>query len=452
MTATYTWVPGADNEPEPKSVIVAITADVNATGKTVAPGVVNYADADCGLTGAGIKTFKTSYPGPFPGNILAFAGSGGTQHEVKGTGSVTATTTFSGSTSGQLNVSFSSTATPVRIVLTGTTLDAAENHHALIGQKISATLSGGTFTNYNWTVPGEKFDGYSLSTTSYPTSPYSVVFTAFNSAKLNTSNPGWNWYKQPGTVTIICSADFMTSSGVKQVTAEKVVEVHVPTYSQPRINTSSLVSIGEFINTTGGLSLYAGGPTSPPGTPGRKWTPPGMICSSRMGLPAPFTINGIWGFAQLITPRRVEVKSNGDRYQRPNYGNEGLDNSFPYKFVLQPETPPWATVIGAANTADLRQMEDSPGTGVYNSFSQILIENETFKIYLMFLPPGAGSQWVPLHQVGWKWNANANRGSQNWSSLQGTLMAPNTGSVTENGGASFPEHPLWSRVITSGSL
>lgn len=64
-------------------------------------------------------------------------------------------------------------------------------------------------------------------------------------------------------------------------------------------------------------------------------------------------------------------------------------------------------------------------------------------MYLMYLPLGTGSQWVPLQVLEWGWNGDASRPEGGWANwVPGTAAGSLTGGNAT--GTATAIHPTWS--------
>jgi hypothetical protein len=87
---------------------------------------------------------------------------------------------------------------------------------------------------------------------------------------------------------------------------------------------------------------------------------------------------------------------------------------------------------------------DNPNANLFGDLTGALGKFET---YVMFRPPGTGSQWVPLRRLVWAFAAMAEKSWGTW-----TVKKAFQGTVPANG--VFPREtsePLWSQVIPSPS-
>jgi hypothetical protein len=142
-------------------------------------------------------------------------------------------------------------------------------------------------------------------------------------------------------------------------------------------------------------------------------------------IPAGFA--GNFQFVQVInaTISRTAFPTPPNMPVITNIG--GLDGCYPY-------------------TINQFSMNDSPlaGLAAPTFFLQNADYDAQFKVYLMFKPSGAASEWVPLKKLNWAWHGAANyiAGSSppQWS-------ANNISSPGSASGADTAEYPTWSNLV-----
>jgi hypothetical protein len=153
------------------------------------------------------------------------------------------------------------------------------------------------------------------------------------------------------------------------------------------------------------------------GTPGWALDPQGwevamngINWTANVSVPAAFP-QGEFKFVQTVTPRRLEIRTNGDLYNLPHAGELVLDTSDPYAAMYGPLIGgPWTT--GASHSSG-----DDPGDFLDH---QIQLDDsvcDRFQTYLMFRPDGDRSEWVPLAREDWSWGFRIDHptGSGTWT-------------------------------------
>jgi len=309
---------------------------------------------------------------------------------------------------GGVSISYSASASPVTINLTGAIQDSSGNWNILVGQGCSASLAGipnnytyttedCTVSNYQWKVSGTTFQSWSgtSSASSYVDGPGPLT------------NPTAHWYwndLQPTTKeTVSCTATVTPPAGEGSpftVTATKQVHVMVPPHTVTPV--IGQVQLNAFRPRAGGNSwLYAG---------------PDLINSrSANGFdwyvsvttPSLFGGGGLWESVQIITVGRSRTPNNGSAQSSLYSGQTGLDQTCPY---------------GSTHAADgtTSREGDSPGYSVENTY-QAYSAGESFVDYILYCPPGNDSAWVPLYKLAWNWSANASRPGNSWTNWDPTV-------------------------------
>jgi hypothetical protein len=143
---------------------------------------------------------------------------------------------------------------------------------------------------------------------------------------------------------------------------------------------------------------------------------------------------GSWGFVQEWTLNRTTTWK-GDAYHDLNNGLTGLDNGyFPYQ---PPGIAGWRAADGTQTLG-----ADSPGNG-YDQFTTATAGNDSFDTYMIYLPPGGGSTYVPIYTWHWTWVGSASRldASSPWTVTDGSSHG--TRSL-------YPAHPVWIRALLPG--
>ena len=273
-------------------------------------------------------------------------------------------------------------------VITGTTQDV------IVGQKISLTAdiqpAGTTFSNPQWTVPGNRIAGYTANNTTGTVTQLS-----------NTSGSSINFYWVDGgngrqvqlsaTIngqTVTASATFNVKRPTGQVTTQTGT-VNVD-------NLALKLRYGTFIDN--GIN--------------------GIAFSSNITIPSGFSGSLKW--VQIATPLRRR-RLNSGAWER--WTGAGLDTQFPYD---------------TGSTTN-----DSPETALESIYQEKTV-NDSFEMWLMFLPDGTDSILVPLRKVNWSWAGDAVRSGQSWS----LVSSSNTQNPSD---ADTTTYPTWTRNVTSNT-
>ena len=252
---------------------------------------------------------------------------------------------------------------------------------------IPSPAPAGTFT---WNVGGYAIGGYDTSNnTQYangnPNQPvpgsatYSVGTTL--PLTLNTQSIAFYWVDD-GTKTVSCSISGLSCSPSAKFTVMRPTGASVQT--QP--------GMVELHNSGGQYFLKAGG------------------AANNIGILFTFTvpaIGGSWEWIQLVeSTSRTVTEADGHTAKINVNGLPVLDTNLPYDFV-----------------ANGSSTNDNPGEDVNpfslnpaspSSLSSTLLndvvsasDSDTFKDWLMYMPPTNNSIWVPIGTVGWSWNGSA---------------------------------------------
>ena len=177
----------------------------------------------------------------------------------------------------------------------------------------------------------------------------------------------------------------------------------------------------------------------------------GIIYSSRVTTPPDFTILGTggWNFVQLITPNRHWVL-NGTPQQMAKNGYLCLDSRYPYDpgpFGQHPGQAGFYPANGSPGRA-----ADGPSSGLAISSGDLdrVDVADGFGTWLMYLPPGGDSRYVPLRKFGWYWHGAANRDPNRTPPWLQTTPTDNCGWGFD--GPEYPDHPEWQHLLIRTDL
>jgi len=332
-------------------------------------------------------------------------------------------------------------ATPVNIVLGGVTVGSGQNN-ILVGQGCSASWvpvqSGGrvyaTLSNYNWTVPGNTFQSWTASSSSAVLSP------GYGDPTQPTVH--WYWSDTAAKKTVTCTATATPPPGLGapfSVTSTQTVNLEVPLYSATP--SAGRVQINASYPNRSGYWLYAG-EGNPGPTRGMQW-------KVRVPTPTDFAgqSGGGWYFDQIVTPGRWKTPFGGSEKPWPINGMVGLDKSHPYPPPAGSPIPPPGMPTGSfATDGSEITSGDSPAQAVDNNYTNYRVM-ESFKTYVMYVPPGSDVQPVPLHEIDWNWKTPGSTGVQKpdggWSNWPDGTDA---GTVTSTSSAKQTVHPVWTQL------
>ncbi len=421
LNAKFIWQPAYSGEPAPTAVIIYQDSIAGLTNNRY-----GYFDASSTCTDGlgGSATFPTSsnvrtesfrYVGatPVPDGSVSDPGvspaASCTVSSGAGYGSYAAVAA---------SVGYVATAYPVTINLNGATKDSSGNYNILVGQGCTASLagipSGCTVSSYSWSVSGTTFKDWEPTTpgnqSANPPIPANSQASFYDPGPGTQTNSTYHWYwNDPSqqTETVTCTATVTPPAGEGSpfpITATQKVSVYMPMinknsnfvgagYIAPYKPTYPLWMVAEPSASMKSLN-YGEGST---------W-----VTSVSMPSTPAFGGTGTYGYAQVIVPGETVTDINGVSHSGQHNGLEGLDGAFPY--------------YSDTYSADGRQYNngDSPALPVSDAeMSEQL--TDTFHTYLMFMPPGPDSRWVPLAVSLWLTNFNASLPSTgHWTDFPST--------------------------------
>ena len=183
-------------------------------------------------------------------------------------------------------------------------------------------------------------------------------------------------------------------------------------------------------------------------------SPAGIHFTGSVQLPAQFAGQvGSWRYLQLGTPSTFATgrDANEQAFTLKNqwFGSEGLDG-WPYSVPIQDVTDPYDAMNGTAYETGVaaKRQADEPASYLPHNNPVILNfkRQDFFKTYIMFLPPGEQSRWVPLRVMNWRW--------------VGEMVRPDADSPFQPlglGRSSDPSeptttHPVWTHPINPDPL
>ena len=406
ITAHFVWNPAYAGELPPKNAIVyqkasATFSQANTSGQgnctsglpheVSAPLRRSYMGPIIGYTKTGYKYVVKVDPGQ------AFDVPCTTAAHLSGDGSVGPPIISGG---GSVTVKYLASADAVSI----NTNSLHNNTSILIGQKFAAYLNTGQYpqvdNSHQWATPS-----------------YLEVFQSYHSGQLVRGSgefQGQNiqfYWNVDGTYRIACTADVTTPSGeTLRVMAERNIVVQVPYYYYASRTDESV-----YLKSDKVVSGNAPAPDDDPDTvrAGRNTnTTPGIFFQASVGTPDLYRDQGTGSF-QFV--QLVNVLKQGWYIYPAGYviyttaGEFRLDNQEiyqgPFNANAVEESPPDPNL---PNPSYLRDTADSPEWGDISAWDRFNVEFEA-EMYLMYLPPGTESMWVPLHKNKWKWNVNGAR-------------------------------------------
>jgi len=166
---------------------------------------------------------------------------------------------------------------------------------------------------------------------------------------------------------------------------------------------------------------------------------PGMTYTATVGMPVGMGGQGGWNFVQLVNDGLARTLGDGTGQVGNHYHQWVLDTTYPYDPLPAAAYP--GTAAGTAGSyptgADPHTTDDTPIAELTPATLQKEGTHDFFHTYVMFLPPGDDSRYVPLRVVDWDWGFIATNGASGWSLLASWTtqsVSPSTETTT---------HPQW---------
>ena len=250
---------------------------------------------------------------------------------------------------------------------------ANSNNVAIVGQAMSlqALTCGGTFSNYQWTVPSTAFSAFNANNQT------GGVVWAF--ALTNSGVVGFSWIdagaKQVSVSAVCAGIQLLTNAAITVVRPTACIKTFTGT-----------VAVDNNYAGNGTYWLHFGEASTNPGVAG-------IFFSNTVVLPSGYYNGGNTNcgteWVQLVNSFDREFQTNnaaGTWYRRgPPLTNSVLDTVYPYI----PIAP--------------RLTEDSPAepllVNATNAPYKTVTAADSFTMWLMFQP--TNGQWVPLRTVSW---------------------------------------------------
>jgi hypothetical protein len=458
ITANFTWVPNPaypTNDPEPKVVLIQQYSSsywVDSDGYTV----LGTGSCDNGL-GSGITSTDAGYPS---GSGIAGQTSAGYAYTLDSgdTISCTPSAIYEGIFGG-CGVDYSAVPIPITISLGGAVQDSSGNWDILVGQQCTASVNGlpsGYIVTENWTVSGKTFTGWSptvsLSGADPTTSSYTFVGAGQAATQTTQYIPPpaptpWYWddpYSATGTKeTVTCKVSMVPQSAsyppIPGFTVTQNVTVMEPLVVEDDPN-PNLDSIGQggymAVNSNDpvepGVNLWA----SPTAAELAGNQPLGMLWICAVKTPAsPAFGDGQIEVIQTIDPNNSAIKTANPALTvyDPNNGITCLDGQ---------------SIVYSSPVTEPAVIKDDDAPCIPLSKLNYAVNAASFVDYLMYMPPGINSTWVPVATLPWSCNGSATiPANGNWSSWTVTgSPSDKAGTVTPSGSVNFTassSFPVW---------
>lgn len=181
-----------------------------------------------------------------------------------------------------------------------------------------------------------------------------------------------------------------------------------------------------------------------------------ITISASVTMPEGFTSSGTWAFLQMVCDGSSYL-AGGHTYADPQYGAWLLDTELPaipvyYSYGTSIMNPIFTTGSSIYTFKDnpwlnvRARLVDKAGNPVTSTVSQCMNGGD-FLTYVMFLPPGNRSQWLPVKVVNWyfldiaRWDTTVT--PHNW------YISGATGDVTVTVEDRILGEPTWNSVWKS---
>ena len=322
--------------------------------------------------------------------------------------------------------------------------------HALIGQRIKLVVvasDNSAITDITWGISADYFDHYVADDSSAEV----IASASFDGKK----NIDFCW-KDPGIKGIEVTARI---HGVL-TTALAGMTVYAPVCNQP----VPVVGFAGVATWAGSIRCGAFGIDEPTVRAGIMID--GINVTYPVGVPAFLASGGTWQLVQKVTASIVQnfapgstlpdgsVAENGflrrqaidgpDADNSPTHNELAgqsdtkiLDNVYPYL-----NGGPFA--VGTAGN-----FEDSPHTNLSRAPQDMvqLIRTANFRLHVLFKPPGVGSEWVGIYNIGWTSIAAAQK-----DATLGWIAPPSPApqaAITHTAWVGSYSHPLWNANVAN---
>ncbi len=440
ITTTFTWKPSyaGDPAPPPTKVVVYQETSVFTTGS----GFGTIDDGLGGSNGVGKRySIKDS-----PGNSFTLATV---------SPSATIGPFFYGITIA--SVTYKATTAPLEISLSGGIKNNWDKEY-LIGQRATAALiSGGlTPTTYSWTAGGaDPFKKWKLEWFADNATPNTTMVLETLGNQINSTLVCY--FKKPATGTVTCTAHLAVSQGALPANGLDVTVSRNCTVRRPESFSFDVYTAKNAAQHPDGDMLVPGVPASgvviyngfmmffgvklsETKVTGIRWD--GKVLTSSAN-PNPWGTGGGWNFVQKSVIKRFRTYQKPGQnsvFQTNSVNNQNLlDQAYPY--APEPIAPDPAGIFpdnGSINTAG-----DAPGMGLIEHLISVQADDH-FETWMMYRPPGVGSEFVPIKKITWFWQGTAAGSGTNW-----TVLSSSSDFTIGN---DYPEFPEWTGRITATAL
>jgi hypothetical protein len=251
---------------------------------------------------------------------------------------------------------------------------------------------------------------------------------------------------------------FIVDGNPRNYSIEVDVNYGAPGIGKSFFSFTSVAPAGASISAVNGGAEYIRGGTSvalaydipgPGGTNGiefRATTPPGPLNSygmRKMGI-------SDYAFLQISEPQRNRTLANGtmDSWKDPAnngiawYLDDGKAKTVAYPALSLSTNPTVPKAYGGVTWDDTNpstvyaRTNDGPTVSTLAIDKELDVNNEQFKMYLMFQP--VDGVWIALSSLSWAWSGTASGGPDAWTG-SASVTSPTVSPPPLAGGQEFPE-------------
>jgi len=287
------------------------------------------------------------------------------------------------------------TVIPSVSIYSGSTNITGTTQPVVVGQQIALSTqyslpSGVTVTSQSWSVPGNTVGGF----------PGDGTVTSTNFGNVGSTTFYWVTVGTAGQATYQVTYTLNTSAGT--FAASATFNVYGPT------NVIASEAADGAVNIANNDVMQLGDPA--------------VAMDFSASAAAANNNPGTFWWVQLISSSTYTDTPFSGAPITCTASSGALDTQFPYDTGTKPV--------------------DSPSIDLLSQLSQVS-DNDTFTMYVMWNPGGAGSIPVPLGYLAWNWNGVAN---QNQSTGVWTLQASG---VSTNNFIPSTQFPTWKTVVNA---
>ena len=253
----------------------------------------------------------------------------------------------------------------------------------LMDLKVEVDPSSYKMSRITWSIPGRVFKDFVADQSR-------GTFTSLATADISVEHIKFYWANGPLTLMIRCRAEINGQT----YSATAKFKVSAPSYTFK-------VKQGKagFGSSATKIGLFG--------------VPAGITFTGSVQVPAGFG-PGQWNWVQITWPSRTQTRNDGVLERWIMNGKKYLDTTYPY------EPSPYTSHPGSAGAyttgAATQTNSDTPSTPLLSSYKRLSTDDEHFTTYLMFLPEGPNSRYVPLAAMIWRYSVIATRSATaGWS-------------------------------------